>query len=146
MRKSKQILNCVKNHFFAGLVLIMSIGGYSCRDQKKENPVNEDTLFKLLSPDSTGVVFSNDLKEGLNTNVLKYEYFYNGGGVSIADLNGDGLQDLYFTANMADNKLFLNKGNMRFEDVTVAAGVVGRPGPWKTGVTVADVNGDGMRD
>ncbi|MBE7171118.1 MAG: VCBS repeat-containing protein [Williamsia sp.] len=75
-----------------------------------------------------------------------YEYFYNGGGVAIADLNGDGLQDIYFTANMGDNKLYLNRGGMRFEEVAASAGVQGRPGPWKTGVTIADVNGDGKPD
>ncbi len=73
-----------------------------------------------------------------------YEYFYNGGGVAVGDINGDGLQDLYFTANMAPNRLYLNKGNMQFTDITAAAGVAGREGPWKTGVTMADVNGDGL--
>jgi hypothetical protein len=75
-----------------------------------------------------------------------YEYFYNGGGVAIGDVNGDNLQDIYFTANMSDNKLYLNKSKMQFEDITDAAMVAGRPGPWKTGVTIADVNGDGKED
>ncbi len=106
----------------------------------------EAPLFTLLPADSTRVQFSNTLTEGLNTNVLMYEYFYNGGGVATGDVNGDGLADIYFTANMGDNQLYLNKGAMHFEDITLAAGVTGRPGPWKTGVTMADVNGDGLLD
>jgi hypothetical protein len=119
----------------------------SCKTAPSSNdaePVN--TLFTLLPADKTHVDFSNTLTEGLNTNVLMYEYFYNGGGVAVGDLNGDGLQDLYFTGNMTDNKLYLNKGNLQFTDITTAASVAGRPGPWKTGVSLADVNGDGKLD
>ncbi|MGY4539857.1 hypothetical protein ACVW0P_004298 [Mucilaginibacter sp. UYNi724] len=104
------------------------------------------TLFKLLSEEQTHINFTNTLTEGLNTNVLMYEYFYNGGGVAVGDLNSDGLQDIYFTANMTDNKLYLNQDHMQFKDITEQAGVAGRPGPWKTGVTLADVNGDGKLD
>jgi len=107
---------------------------------------DKQTLFKLLSPEQTHIDFTNTLTEGLNTNVLMYQYFYNGGGVAVGDLNGDGLQDIYFTGNMTDNKLYLNKGHMQFTDVTATAGVAGRPGPWKTGVTLVDINGDGKLD
>ena len=77
---------------------------------------------------------------------MMYEYIYNGGGVAVGDVNGDGLQDIYFTGNMASNRLYLNKGSMRFEDITNAAAVAGRPGPWKTGATMVDINGDGKED
>jgi hypothetical protein len=97
-------------------------------------------------PKKTGVFFANTLTEGLNTNILAYQYFYNGGGVAVGDLNNDGLPDLYFTANMAPNRLYLNKGDMQLADVTAASGAGGREGPWKTGVTLADVNGDGRLD
>lgn len=75
-----------------------------------------------------------------------YEYFYNGAGVATADVNKDGLIDIYFSSNMEENKLFLNQGNFVFKDITSVAGVSGRKGPWKTGVTFADVNGDGLMD
>ncbi|MDQ3846699.1 MAG: VCBS repeat-containing protein, partial [Bacteroidota bacterium] len=118
----------------------------ACRNNENRKAAEGPALFTLLDPEQTGIDFNDSLTEGLNTNVLMYEYFYNGGGVAVGDVNGDGLQDIYFTANMADNKLYLNKGNMQFEDITAAANVAGRPGPWKTGVTMADVNGDGKLD
>lgn len=110
------------------------------------NTPDPNALFKLLSPADTHIDFNDSLTEGLNTNVLLYEYFYNGGGVAVGDVNNDGLQDIYFSGNLTPNKLYLNKGNMQFADVTDAAGVAGRPGPWKTGTTMADVNGDGRQD
>ena len=108
--------------------------------------IEEPTLFTLLSEHETKVTFQNTLKEGLNANVLVYEYLYNGGGVATGDFNNDGLQDLYFTSNMGENKFYLNEGNFTFKDVTKISKVAGRPGPWKTGITSADVNGDGKLD
>jgi hypothetical protein len=91
----------------------------------------EEPLFGLLPAEKTHVDFNNELEESLNMNVLMYEYYYNGGGVAVGDVNGDGLQDLYFSGNVVNNRLYLNKGNMQFEDVTDQAGVAGRPGPGK---------------
>ncbi|HXB08445.1 MAG TPA: VCBS repeat-containing protein, partial [Puia sp.] len=103
-------------------------------------------LFSLLSPKETGIHFSNDITESEGLNVLTYEYLYNGGGVAAGDINNDGLPDLLFTANNKPCKLFLNLGGMKFRDITREAGLEGRPGGWKTGVTMADVNGDGLLD
>jgi hypothetical protein len=132
--------------FYCSLCILLVL--FSCTNNKKnkDSTAVEKTLFTLLPPDSTHINFSNDLAEGLNTNVLMYEYFYNGAGVAVSDLNGDGLEDIYFTSNMADNKLYLNKGHMQFEDITGIAGVENRNAPWRTGVTIADVNGDRKPD
>lgn len=107
---------------------------------------NEPTLFRLLPSSETGITFQNTLDEGPNTNILMYEYFYNGGGVATADFNDDGFLDIYFTSNMGENKLYLNKGNLQFQDITAMSGAGGRPGPWKTGVNVVDINADGKLD
>jgi len=102
-------------------------------------------LFELLSPEATGVAFANTLPEKADFNILNYLYYYNGGGVAVGDIDGDGLPDLYFTSNLGPNKLYRNRGNYTFEDITGKAGVAD-PDAWKTGVTMADVNGDGKVD
>jgi hypothetical protein len=91
------------------------------------------------------VSFANKLPDDSSFNVLNYLYYYNGGGVAVGDINNDGLPDLYFSSNLGSNTLYLNKGNYHFEDITKRAGVAG-PDGWKTGVTMADVNGDGRVD
>jgi len=105
----------------------------------------ESTLFELLPSEKTGISFENNLTSTAELNILEYLYFYNGGGVAAGDINNDGLVDLYFTGNQVPNKLYLNKGNFKFEDITESAGVYG-DGGWSTGVTMADVNGDGLLD
>ena len=108
-----------------------------------------DALFTLVAPEASGVTFVNELVETDSANVLAYEYFYNGGGVAIGDVDGDALPDLFFTANQGPNALYINRtepgGALRFEDVTEAAGVAGPEG-WTTGATFADVDGDGDLD
>lgn len=119
-----------------GIVLLAS----ACQQQP-------DTLFVRQEAGNTGVAFENHLTETEQENILAYEYFYNGGGVAVGDFNNDGRPDLYFTGNQVANKLYLNKGQWQFDDVTQQAGVAGRVGnAWKTGVAIADVNADGWLD
>lgn len=112
---------------------------FSCQ---KEDP---NALFTELPARKTGVSFRNLVKESEEFNVLTYGYFYQGGGVAVGDINNDGLPDLYFTGNMMASKLYLNRGNFEFEDITEQAGVEAA-GLWNTGVTMVDVNGDGLVD
>ena len=107
---------------------------------------NNETLFQSLKSDQTNIQFTNTVTESEQENILNYEYFYNGGGVGAGDFNNDGLIDLYFTGNQVESKLYLNKGDLRFEDITEKAGVAGRKGGWKTGVSVVDINADGWLD
>ncbi|MFW5955438.1 MAG: FG-GAP repeat domain-containing protein, partial [Rhodothermales bacterium] len=109
------------------------------------NRPSQDSLFEKLGSQDTGIVFINHLPETADFNILNYLYYYNGGGVAAGDVNGDGLPDLYFTSNLGANRLYLNKGDFVFEDVTEFAGVTG-PDGWTSGVTMADVNGDGLLD
>jgi enediyne biosynthesis protein E4 len=102
-------------------------------------------FFKSLPSSQTGINFANVVKESPALNIITYEYFYNGGGVGLGDFNNDGLTDIYLSGNMQPARLYLNKGNMKFEDITSKARVGGKKG-WKTGISLADVNGDGWLD
>lgn len=130
--------------FFAGwkigmmTILILS----ACQTKKDIVPASQ---FSLIPPSQSSITFQNILAEDEEFNIIEYLYFYNGGGVAIGDINNDGLSDIYFSSNQGSNKLYLNKGNFAFEDITSNAGVEGS-GNWKTGITMADVNADGLLD
>ncbi|AOW21546.1 VCBS repeat-containing protein [Urechidicola croceus] len=129
-------------------VIILFFAVSSCSTKNDEKVVKKEkaeTLFTLLSSEETGIDFINEVKNQKNFNIFKYRNFYNGGGVAIGDINNDSLPDIYLTGNMAPNKLYLNKGNFEFEDITESAGVVGNK-PWSTGVNMVDINQDGLLD
>lgn len=135
------MLRQLLHHFL--FVIILCCG---CKTPVKDlytPPV--DPLFTQLDKSYTGIGFRNDLKDDASFNVFNYRNFYNGGGVGIGDINNDGLADVYFTSNMGKNHLYLNKGNMQFEDITAKAGVGGTKA-WSTGVSMVDINGDGLLD
>ncbi len=102
-------------------------------------------LFQPVPPQKSGVTFKNVITENRQANALTHENLYNGGGVAVGDLNNDGLEDIFFISNMGYNKLYQNLGDLKFRDITRSSGVEGRKG-WKTGVTMADINGDGLLD
>ena len=123
---------------------LLSIIGLLCliSCSKKESG---EKIFTVLDHSDTGIDFSNNLTENDSLNYFTYTYIYMGGGVATGDINNDGLVDIFFTGNQVSNKLYLNKGNLKFEDITKKAGV-GGDSRWYTGVTMADVNGDGFLD
>ncbi|MFN8580079.1 MAG: VCBS repeat-containing protein [Gemmatimonadaceae bacterium] len=126
----------------AGLALL-SLG---CgRSPGATNSAAAPPLFERLAPESTGVRFQNTLTETRDFNILNYLDYYNGGGVAVGDVDGNGYPDLYFSSNLGPNRLYLNMGNYRFVDATDRAGVAGPEG-WKTGVTMVDIDGDGDLD
>ena len=127
-------------------ILIMSCSKSDTSSPTDNSQVASTPLFNLLPPERTGITFSNRIEENLNLNVLMYEYLYNGGGVAVGDLNGDGLEDIYFSANVSGNQLYLNQGDLKFIETAQVSGATGRQGPWKTGVVFVDINGDNKLD
>jgi ASPIC and UnbV/FG-GAP-like repeat len=124
-----------RNRFILFIILLSTLA--SCNRHK--------TLFETISSDQSGIHFNNEIKETDSLNVLNISNIYNGGGVGIGDFNQDGLPDIYFTGNLVPNKLYLNKGNFKFEDITAASGADGG-GKWCRGVSVVDINNDGWPD
>jgi hypothetical protein len=124
--------------FFSIIILLFA----NC---SKKNSENKDALFTQLDSSATGINFVNDVKNGANMNIFKYRNFYNGGGVAIGDINNDGLADVFFTSNLGDNKLYLNKANLKFKDISKKAGI-NLPKSWSTGINMIDINGDGLLD
>ncbi|TAD89492.1 MAG: CRTAC1 family protein, partial [Bacteroidetes bacterium] len=124
--------------------LISSLVLVQCQNKSNGFGASE-TLFTLMPSDSTGVAFANNIADNESFNIFSYRNFYNGGGVAIGDVNNDSLPDLFFTANMGPNKLYLNQGGFRFKDVSAEAGIA-EADKWSTGVVMADVNADGWLD
>src|SRR2546421_1526733 len=120
---------------FVFIMAVMSCGRPSAGDRP---------LFRLLSPAQTGVTFANTIATPDSVNVQTDVYLYNGGGVGVGDIDNDGLPDIFFAGNMVSSRLYLNKGNMRFEDITESAGV--KTSTWATGATMVDINNDGYLD
>jgi hypothetical protein len=123
---------------YSGILLWLSVVFYSCKN-------DSTTLFTSLDKNHTGINFQNTFFDDGPLNVANYIYFYNGGGVATGDINNDGLPDILFTGNMVRNRLFLNKGNFKFEDITPQSGVAEKQG-WCTGATMVDINSDGRLD
>src|SRR2546425_115996 len=124
-------------HLLALSISLLSLDG--CGHEEKQPP-----LFKRLPPDRTGITFANTITTNDSVNVQSDPYVYNGAGVAVGDIDNDGLPDLFFTGNMVSSRLYLNKGNMRFEDITERAGV--KTNRWATGATMVDINNDGYLD
>jgi len=126
----------LKNPVFLIFILL-----FSCTKESKNIP----TLFQLLSAEETGIEFRNDLNYTEQVNPYTFRNFYNGAGVALGDINNDGLLDIFFAGNQTSNKLYLNEGNLKFKDITQEAGL-NSSGSWSTGVSMADVNNDGLVD
>lgn len=121
-------------------IILLCIVLFSCRQEKK-GPV----LFELLESERTGLDFQNNITSTDSFNLFRYMYFYNGAGIGAGDFNNDGLIDLFFASNQSDNSLYLNKGGLQFRNVTKESGIPNNGG-WSTGVSVVDINNDGLLD
>src|SRR5688572_31462007 len=116
-------------------VILAPLIVFSCSKEAQQK------LFEEQLPETTGIDFENTVIQDQENHVLNYPYYFNGGGVAVGDINNDGLEDVYFSGNSVSDRLYLNKGNFQFEDITAKSHVNAAQG-WKTGVTMADVNQD----
>ncbi|QCX40329.1 RNA-binding protein [Aureibaculum algae] len=143
-------MSCKKMSFFQSCIFISFFVLFSCIDKNKkqeieENDLQKKMLFTKIASKESGIEFNNKMVETIDANYYQYMYAYIGGGVASADFNNDGFVDLFFISNTFDNKLYLNKGDFKFEDITKNSGIEKREG-FDSGVTVADVNQDGFLD
>ena len=140
-------MNAYTRSFFLLVFTLLSLN--SCKNENEietsEPEENSPTLFTLLDPKISGIDFTNKVENSKNFNIFKYRNFYNGGGVALGDINNDGLIDVFLTGNKVPNRLYLNKGALKFEDISESAGIMGNK-PWSTGVVMADINNDGLLD
>lgn len=131
--------------FLPALVLVALLFASCEGENRKEGSASGTALFEEIAPASTGIDFVNQIVNTRDINYLNFTYLYMSGGAGVGDFNNDGLPDIYFGATMGPNRLYLNKGNFQFEDISVKAGI-SAPDGIKTGVTVTDINGDGLLD
>ena len=127
------------NYLLVSCIIIVTM--VRCSSSERQDA----PLFTSMTPKRTGIAFENNLPFDKDFNIYTYRNYYNGGGVALGDINNDGLVDVYLTGNISPNRLYLNKGNFQFEDITDKAGVQGTRA-WSTGVSMADVNGAGLID
>ncbi|MBC7829479.1 MAG: VCBS repeat-containing protein [Chitinophagaceae bacterium] len=132
-------------HITIRLFIWVVLGGWLLCGCSQSTGSIDRKLFSLIPPEESGINFINKLIHDEEFNIYTYRNFYNGGGVAIGDINNDGLTDIFFTANMQPNRLYLNQGNFRFKDITSSSGII-KKSKWSTGVSMADVNGDGLLD
>jgi len=135
--------------------LLICIAISSCNNQEKNSAsfvvpdkIENDspTQFEILESNQTDITFQNDVEETVLYNYFNFMHLYMGAGQAIADFNNDGLQDIYFVSNLLEDHLYLNKGNLKFEDITEKSGITKKANIFSTGVTVVDINSDGLMD
>ncbi len=131
--------------YLNGLLVLLAISMASCSKTNEQPLKKADIYFNSLSSEKSGLEFTNSLHQKNDLNIIEYLYYYNGGGVALGDINNDGLDDIYLTANQSPDKLYLNLGELRFKDITESAGLA-IDSTWSSGVTMEDVNNDGLLD